>query len=158
MLMHRPYLPLFKCFYIFLFFCVGCQHKENIGFLEKFEVREDRVHTEIFRAEDFPTSVDYVDLKSSLLLAGSREGLSFYVEYYELQSPQDTELDIILEDGWNQKGRTSFLERAVTVDEEKAVEIQFFRKEYPFALFGSFVLSHTDKSQLKTYMPEIFDN
>lgn len=155
--MNRPYQLFLKCFYFFLLFYVGCSSPKHEHFFEKFALKEARINTEVFRAQDFPTSIAYEDIKSSLLLAGNREGLSCFVEYYELNSHQEDELDLILEDNWSKHSSgTFFHEKKMFNNNRRSVEIRFIRKEHPFVLFGSFLFSDSESHNLIELMPELY--
>jgi hypothetical protein len=141
-------------FYLFCmgFFC-GCQ---NTDLLEKYPIFLDPLQVEIHRSEEFPQSLAYRDLLEKHLLAGRREGISFYFEFYRLGSPQNDEKSVLAQGKWkkNSKG-TSIRKESRLVLGETFRELVFFQKIYPTVIFGAFLFK--GNPPLHEILPTVLD-
>ena len=156
--MLRPLCIFIQCFCPSLLLFLGCTYEKKQSFFEKYEVLQSRVITEVHRAETFPRSLKLEGIKQDLLLAGTREGLSFFVEYYELETtPPDFE-EIMEETDWYQDPKgTHFKEKEFSILNEKHLEIRFLRREPPYIIYGSFLMPADSENQLHQIMPELYE-
>ena len=122
--MNRLRYTFIQCFYLFLLLFFGCSNQEQTPFFQKFEVRQNRVKTKVHRAETFPRSLKLEGVKRDLLLAGTREDLSFFVEYYELEMKALRAVELVDRPGWyeNSKG-TYFQEKEFLVCDNQRYEL-----------------------------------
>ena len=92
--MHRLRHTFIQYFCPFLLLFFGCTYEKKVPFFDKYEVRQIRVKTKVHRTKTFPRSLKLRGVKRELLLAGTKEDLSFFVEYYqfEIETPKINEL------------------------------------------------------------------
>ena len=155
--MNRPRNTFFQWFCPFLLLFLGCSGDRVNPFFEKYEIREKLVNTVVHRAENFPRSIQIEGVKRNLLLAGTRDHLSFFVEYYELYSdPPKIEEMINASDWYQEPNGTFFSERNLSILNEEHLEIRFFRREPPYLLYGSFLIQTASKIKLAQLIPELF--
>ena len=156
--MNRPRNTFLQCFCPFLLLFLGCSSGGVDLFFDKYEVRENRVGTKVHRAEKFPRSIRIEGVKRNLLLAGTREHLSFFVEYYELESDPPSRNKITKGSDWYQDPNgTHFQEREISILNEEHLEIRFFRRDPPYILYVSFLIQTTSKIELSQLMPELYE-
>ena len=156
--MNRPRDTFLQCFCPFLLLFLGCTSGRVDLFFDKYEVRESRVGTKVHRAEKFPRSIPIEGVKRNLLLAGTRDHLSFFVEYYELESDPPKKDKVTKGLDWYQDPNgTYFHEREISILNEEHLEIRFFRRYPPYILYGSFLIQTASKIEFAQLMPELYE-
>ena len=156
--MNRLRYTFIQCFCLFLLLFFGCSNQVQTPFFQKFEVRQNRVKTKVHRAETFPRSLKLEGIKQDLLLAGTREGLSFFVEYYELEMETPQVNQLVEGPGWYKDSKgTHFQEKEFSILNENHLEIRFLRREPPYIIYGSFLMQADSEYQLQQFMPELYE-
>ena len=156
--MNRLRYTFIQCFCLFLLLFFGCSNDEQTPFFQKYEVRQKRVKTRVHRAEKFPRSLKLEGVKRDLLLAGTRQGLSFFVEYYELDIDVPQVKELVEGPGWYKDSKgTHFQDKEFSILNENHSEIQFLRREPPYIIYGSFLIQENSEYQLHQFMPELYE-
>ena len=156
--MHRLRYTFIQYFCPFLLLFFGCTYEKKVPFFDKYEVRKSRVKTKVHRTKTFPRSLKLRGVKRELLLAGTKEDLSFFVEYYqfEIETPKINELIEGLDWYKDSKG-TYFQEKEFSILSKNHLEIRFFRRETPYIIYGSFLMRADSEYQLQQFMPELYE-
>ena len=156
--MHRLRHTFIQYFCPFLLLFFGCTYEKKVPFFDKYEVRKSRVKTKVHRTKTFPRSLKLRGVKRELLLAGAREGLSFFVEYYELEIEIPQVNQLVEGPGWYKDSKgTHFQEKEFSILNQNHLEIRFFRREPPYIIFGSFLMQVDSEDQLRRFMPELYE-
>ncbi len=115
-----------------------------------------KVDVEVYETENFPHSIRVQNLIEQRLVAGKRDGLSFFVEFYRLGSAKDLLNSPLTEGRWLKNSKGTYIHIAQkSISGQDYQELKLFRADMPCIVYGEFL--YNGEPRLHEALPTLLD-